>query len=702
MTLGTGNIVQQATGTTASGTTHVVTLPGGTTAGNTVIVAGFLSGLGSFTAPTGTGWVLDSFSAGNLAVNRLSNVGAGATTWTFTTGSADVSAWYAAEVSGLDSDPLDAVIRSLGSVVNGGTLSATAPITVGRSTVGFAFYGTTASAGIAHSWASWTGGFVEQADIGTSGLQGIAAAVAFATDTLVYSTTATLTTTASTASAATIITYRETGTPIVSPLTLLAGMEWGTPGGTGLGLTSGTLGVWNNSTAPTGTWNTNWTVATTSARNSVYGLRVVQSAAAAFVRVGSGQPLGYICTAGFNVRVISATGVVVVAETVQASTRTAQLVYDATATKFGVRSGTTGTIQYQPGTTALNTWVWIDLRVITNATTWTADWRIETASNTYTAQTQATLAGQVPANHSYLAVGSNTSQTVTCDFDDIVISPYSKPYPLGPHEVKILLVDPSGTLTVSGTTANFNTFTANGTLAAWNATTARGAIGELPPTVSASADGLVQVTIAASDYVEMPMQTYALAAKEVVAGVRMYASTWGTSAGGVATFSIRGWQGSIETNLIPVATAFAPGQPTSMSATTPIWRVAMWPSTGGWTQAKLDAAAVRFGFSTDVAPGLSAVYLEIAVAKAVAHSLFGDMAIASLDPNLGGIVAIDVTAPAMGTGDTSLVYEEAGSPTTVPVPEGTLVTSAIGAAFDEDVNRVTLVWPPEPDPIGGP
>jgi hypothetical protein len=697
VTLDASNIIQDAAGTTVSGTTHAVTLPGGTTAGNTIIVFGSAgSGLDTFDAPTGTGWVLDASNSVGAQVSRLSNVGAGATTWTFTTAGANVTAWYVAEVSGLDLvDPKDASITASAAPANGGTMSATTPMTAGRSTIAFAGWSTAADAGLTHTWSAWTNGFVERAEASGSGLQGMAVAFAAATDTQAWSTTATIATADPSSNAgAVIVAYREAGTPIVTPLFLMAGMEWGTHGGAGQGVTNGSLGLWNSSLAPTGTWGTNYLIQAGSARASAFGLRIVQAGAAAFVRFGTPSS-SYIYTVGMNVRVVSATGVVVVSDLASQ----AQLVYDATATKFGVRAGTTGTIQYQPGTTALNTWVWVDLRVNTSGTTWRADWRIETAASTYTDQTQATLAGQTPSVVGNLLLGGNAAQTVTADYDDVVTSLFSAPYPLGPHQIRVLKVDPAGTPTLSGTTTNFQTFTANGTLAAWNATTARNNVDELPPTVSASADGLAQTTIAASDYVEFPMETYTLAAKEVIAGVRMYASMWATSAGGVCTVGLRGWQGSVETVLTPIGSTFSPGQPTAYSATAPVWRVAMWPSTGGWTQAELDAAAVRFGFATDVSPGVSAIYLEVATTATKTKPLFGTMATAEVDPNRAGIVEIDVTAPAMGTGDTSLVYEEAGSPTTVPVPAGTLVTEQIGAIFDEDVNKVTMVWPPEPDPV---
>jgi hypothetical protein len=697
--LSDGNFIQQNTLST-TGTSHVVTLPSGTTAGNTIIAI-FSTQISFPSAPT-TAWVLDRSVSSSIGVYRLPDVAAAQTSWTFTTGVSASPAWYIVELSGLDlGDPFDATATSSGnSVTNGGTMSTgTSGVTAGLDVVAFAIFAVENN--INTTWSGYTNSFTEVAEINGTG-NSLAVACRF-----VSGGTASLQSTATAATTggpyvgyAAIASYRAAGAPVVAPLTHFMGFEWGTNGGTNVTGATGPFGAQAN---PSGTWNTNYLIQAGSARNSSYGLRVVQSAGAAFVRCGIIPASMKTMACGFNVRVVSATGTVVVAE-VSNSIGTeifAQLLYDSSATKFGVRCSTTGTTQWESGTTALNTWRWVDWRFKGSATggTWTSDWRIETGTDTYTDQTQATIAAPTGNFIDTLNLGRNAAQTMTADYDDVVMTRYWGAFPLGPHEVKILTVDPAGTPTISGTAANFGVFTGNTTVAAWNAVNARNAVDEVPPTISAAADGATQITVAASDYMEFPMATYTCTATEFINGVRMLAPMWSATSA-AASIAIRGHDGTDETALATVAAAIM-GAPTAVSATAPVWRCAMWPSTNGWTQTELNAAVLRVGWSGDATPdiGVEALYLEVAIGRTKTRTLFGDMATAEEDPTRLGKISVTVTAPSMGTGDTSLEYEEAGSPTTVNVPEGTVVTEQIGATFDEDVNRITMEWPPEPDPV---
>jgi hypothetical protein len=709
MSLSTANIIQENSfQDSATATTRVVSLPGGTTAGNSVLLF-ITSGGGNpkVTAPDAR-WVLDlSNTALTQQVFRLPNVGAGETSWTFTPTAAAMTAWYCAEVSGLDDDPLDTSLATQFTVANGGTGTAanTSP-TGGLSTLAFAAISNTdTGTGHTYTWSGWTNGFTERVDTGGPTAPGMAVAVNASTSTITWSTTATLASTdVSSSPAWLMVAYREKGTPIVNPLYHLAGFEWGHHGGGGTLL--GVNNMWANNSVPTGTWGTAYLIQAASARTSGYGLRMVQAGAAARVPHGT-LPSGVTTVVvGLNVRVVSGSGVVIVCELTGTSASgpsvtAMQLVYDVTATKFGVRCGTTGTIQYQSGTTALNTWVWVDVRAKIGSTTWTADWQLETGTNTYTMQTSASLTAQDNGWISTFRTGGNAAQTVTMDFDDLVLSQFGPLFPLGPHNVKVLKVDPAGTPTISGTTANFNTFASNGTLTAWNATTARNAIDELPATISASADGVVQVTVAASDYAEFPMETYTLGPQETIAGVRMVCPMWCTSAGGAVTAGFRGWDGTAETVLIAIGSTFNPAQPTAYATGAPLWRTAMWQVTNGWTQTMLNAAALRFGFATDVAPGLQALYLEIAVGKTRTRSALGDVVDVDEDYSRQGIVSVTTIAPASAA-DTSLYYEVATVPTTVVVPQGTTVTTQLNAAFPGDVNYLAVSPPPEPPPLEEP
>lgn len=702
MPLGVDNVVHENTGAvTTAGTSHVVSLAGtdSTTAGNTVLVF-FKTNVSS---PVSPGFVESRNAGAVLFAFHKSDVADGETSWTFTTGANDVSQWVVYEMSNVDLvEPLDASVATAGppGVANGGTMSTgTTPLNAGLHTVQFAAFAATKNS----STESWSGyvpsDFEEVADLDSAGAN-LAVARRFVTGaTGTFSTTATLATSqgAAVTSYALLVAYRAADSPIVAPLAFHASFDWLTHGG--MNSHSGITNMTGSAlTQTSGTWGTNYLIQASSARNSAGGLRIVQVGAAGQVHIGNlGTKSGSF---GFDARVVSATGTVVVAEVGdQASSTTyAQVLYDSAATKFGVRAGTTGTVSWESGTTALNTWRWIDLRVKTTTTTWHADWRIETGTDIYTDQAGADLAGQTAGLTIYcLAFGDNAAQTMTADFDNAIMSAYYVAYPLGPHNLKLLTVDPAGTPTVSGTTTNFSVFTANGTLAAWNAVNARNAVDEVPPTISAAADGVAQTAAAATNYIEFPMDTYTLAANETVVGVRALAVLGSGTGAGAGDIAVRGWDGTAETALASVSQV-TPGSATAISSTVPRWLTAMWQSVNGWTQAELAAAALRVGFSADATPDMwvHAIYLEIAVGKTTPRALFGDLASAEEDPNRLGTVSVTVTPP---TGyDTDLYYEETGAPTTVPVTGGTTVTEQINATFPEDTNYIAAYPAAEPDP----
>lgn len=687
--LGVDNVIQENTGTTASGTSHVVTLPSGTATGNTVMVF-FSCSLQPTLAAFAV--VKNQFE---LWAEVYSDVGAGETSWTFTSLSAQTTAWYAVELSNVDPvEPLDASSSGNASVGNGGTLSTgTTGLNAGLSTVQFAVFG--GGAHTSSSWAGYTNGFTEVADVSATSVgNGLAVARNFRDgSTGTFESTATLTTSSgASATYSMMLVFRAADAPIVAPLNTFAGFDWGTHGG---GAASGSISMFGGVSSPGGTWGTNYLIQAGSARNSAYGLRIVQSAAAGYVRLGN---LGgaYSAAAGFNVRVVSASGTPVVAAVVSnAGSALAQVVYDSSTSKFGVQCGTTGTVSWASTTTALNTWVWIDLRFKCTTSTWHAEWRLETGAGVYTDQAGADLTGQSVAKFVYqLQLGYAAAQTMTADFDDALLSAYYVAYPLGPHECRLLTVDPAGTPAVSGTSTNFSVFTANGTLGAWNAVNARNAVDEVPVTISAAADGVTQTAAAASDYMEFPMATYTLGPTEYVAGVRMMAAIGSGTGAGAGDIAVRGWDGTTETALASVS-QLTPGSPTAITSTVPLWRCAMWQSTNGWTQAELDAAALRAGFSADATPDMwiHVLYLEVAIGQTRTSPLFGDLASAEVDPTRLGVVSVTMTAP--DSGDASLYYETNTSPTTVPVTAGSAVTQQINAADQPTTNYVAAYWPPE-------
>jgi hypothetical protein len=698
------DFVHENNGTeTSSTTSHVVSLAGAdsTAAGNTVLVFMTMSSAVGVTPPSG--FVQDvSGGGGNVFAFRKSDVAASETSWTFTTALGQIAAWYVVEVSNVDLvEPLDSSSSgNTGNRSNGQTLSSgTTSLNAGLSSVAFVvFRAVKANSGDVQSWSGYTNGFEEVADnhgpVGNPGEQIAVARKLQDGSTTTFESTATFATSIGGAAATNslAVVYRSADSPVVAPLAGIWGFEWGTAGGMG---NNSVTGLGGYSSGATGTFGTNYTVSATAARNSSYGLRLSPSAALVGVPLGVFSPSVQAATASFNVRVVSATGTPVVASFNSSTTTRMQLLYDPSATKFGVRCGASGTVQWQSGTTALSAWVYVQFRLRINATTWTADWQIDSV-----AQTQATLSGQSSSSTMDVFVcgyGGGT-QTMTADYDDVVISKYYSAYPLGVHDVKLLTVDTGGTPSVSGTSSNFSVFTANGTLAAWNATNARNAVDDAPPTISASADGVVQTAVAASDYMEFPMATYTCAYDEVIAAVRALFPEWGGTGSGTGTIGYRGYDGTTETTFQAASASYDADSLTAASASYPRWLAAMWPSSNGWTQSELNAAALRVGFSTDATPdmGVHAMYLEVAVRTLdpVRVATLGESDEFKVDlyvhPYTSASVSYVITNDD-ATRDVTFDYSISGTPQT-PVVVGPSANSTLQLNADAfgDISDITL------------
>jgi len=359
--------------------------------------------------------------------------------------------------------------------------------------------------------------------------------------------------------------------------------------------------------------------------------------------------------------------------------------------QIGVQIGA-GAEQLSVATVVADTWYSLDIRLdqsTPDGSTYTADWQLDGV-----AQAQATLAGQVAnATVDHFYIGWQTAVTATVRYDDIVVATRYGQYPIGDVTILPLKVDPAGTLTISGTSTNFQTFTLNGTMAAWNATTARGAIDDIPPVTGGSADGLAQVAAAAADYVEIPMETLQAAPGATVRAVGLVACGWAAS-GSVATLGLRGWDGTAETTLLAAADPL-------LDATSAVWVCKLYTPSGGWSQAKLDALAFRVGFSGDATPdiGIHAILAEVATQPAVVVQAFGEAggvaAAGQMDPVTGGVLGVTVDTPA-GQG-TTLNWEAGGTPGSQAVAPASSHTETFGAADSSVVTFVEIVS----DPVEG-
>lgn len=623
----------------------VVTHPdaGGTTAGTSVVVVILNPVLRVATVPSG--FISASASNATELMFIKPNVAGGETSWTFAMSGPVTGHWYVAEVDDVMlEDPFDGISTGGGGTVANGATSTTVGVANGSSSgVALAIYSTNkAGASDVQSWSDWTNGFAERVDVmppGGSTGRGIAVAWKAYDGWSTMNTVATFSTSAASAGVANkMFLLRSADASINAPLNYLTTFGFGTHAGMG----SSYVGTASTSTSPlagssgltafpAGTWGTNYRVGAYG-RDGRTGLEVVCSASVANVNLPRVD--ANVFAFGGNVQAVSGSGTpeALRFESILVSLAAGpalSLLYDVTNEKFGLQwEG--GTTVWQTGTTPTGTHVWVDVRIRMNASTFHADWSVETGTGDGSQTAPADLTGQSSTLSNIRPyLGGLSSQTATFRYSDIVYSRYSGAYPLGPHVVRVLVPETTGS-TVSGTSTNFSRFTANGTLATLTADTVGALLDDIPPTISASSDGIVQTAVAASDYVQVAMTTYTLASDEIIAGVRAFASLWGGTGSGTGTLGFRGYDGTTETTFIAASTSFDPDSLTTASATYPMWHTAMWSAGTAWNQTKLDAAALRGGFSTDATPdmGFSCMGLEVATrqvaAPVVVHRLTSD------------------------------------------------------------------------------
>lgn len=614
-----------------SGTSHTISHPdavNGTTEGSTILLYTNWGGTPTVTMPAG--WELDQIRK----AFRYNNTGVGELSWTFTTSVAAELVGYIIEVNGLDLvDPLDVAVTGTtsGTTANGGTRNTnTSALNPGSQVLAVAvFMADRLVTGDTASWSGYTNSFTELADVTPASFLGnIAVATRIIDGPGTFTCTATLATSSGTALATEgwILLFRAEDASLNAPLVGFTGYEFGTAGGMGNAVPYHPAGITAGTAGSPGTFGTGYAVESTAARDTGYGFRLTSSAAVVWTNAlpqisGAGR-----AAVSFDIRAVSGSGTPIVAYLTK--TGTAVVVrYNFTTEQFGIEWNG-GTTAWQTGTTPLGTWTNICFGALFKGTTHTMAWWIETGDGAQTAP--ADLTGQSVGTTAQLIWGTPVAETFVMNYDNAVESAYFAAHPLMPHRVVPVVPEPTGT-TVVGTAANFKRFTANGTLA--NVDGTEGAlVDEIPPTISASADGVCQVTTATSDYLNLPMQNPTLAADDIIAGVRFVASEWGGTGSGTGTLGWRGYDGVTETIFVDgTATTRDPDSLTAASATYPIWantlasaglgNPTLWAgaSNGAWTPTRLNAAAIRMGFSNDATPDMGAtlVMLEVALRTAV-------------------------------------------------------------------------------------
>ncbi len=627
--------VNQGTGTTVS-------LPSATTSGNTIIIFASTLGWGTLGNPIVSGFTRDAPFAGvnSEAAIVSKQTSGGETSWTISLATGSRVDWVVHEREGLDGEfRVDVTDNSITNSLAHGNLGESSAY----DGVAYALHSSYISTGgVAPAIDSQTGGFAEFAEQNQNDgtiANVMAVSQKYLQQPTVNSSTATATGVTPTRSVSLICVYAASGARRAADVDFCTGFEYGAVSSP----TNAPLAV----NALFTDFSGSPTIVSTSPRNGTYCLEISGTSNIQYVGWDS-NVLGATTSTKFQVErfcfmfVTSLPG----ADLQLFSMTGVTGFYRSASQKIEIKKGT-GTAVLSDATVSANVWIGIDLRLDPRTTTHTVDWSVDYNANDATAavaQTQASGTGTALQAFT-LRLGRETAGTGTVRYDDVVHSRIPGHYPLGDMAVFRLNPDPAGTLTISGTTANFNTFTANGTMAAWNAATALAAIDDMPPTIGASADGIAQITAAGSDYVIIPMETYNLAANGYTArGVRLIVCGWAAS-GTAAGLGIHGYNGTDYTLFIQADAAF--------DNTAAQWVCAMVRTTGrpSWVQANLDALEARVGYSSDATPdvGIHAVIAELVCRKSQTEDLFGssgDLYVtAKRDPDTLGLIGFTVEIP---------------------------------------------------------
>lgn len=688
--------VQPSNSGTFTGTSATATLPIGTTAGSTLIL---VISCGGSTIPTVTGFTNDSPTISATARTYVfrKTMTAGETSWGFTVSLAVPGIWIVFEKDGLDpSFPVDVKQASLANVTSG-TAVATGSVAATSYDAWelCLFTGFDSASTTPPILSGFSAGYTEisaltnnngtasvSSSIVTRDTRQIGAKSCSATSSVALGATRPV-------ASGWIIVYTCLDAQREANIAHFLGFKVGTTAGIATGVAIGVAGTQTRYVE----------TMTGSPAMGANGMTLASTAAAENITTGQ-LPIAAtsLCTVQwFRFRFdgsLPSTNVELVF--IDATGSTATLRFIQASSKLGLKLST-GTEVLSDTTVTADTWLTVDVRYIFTSTAHTADWQIDYGlGGGVVAQTTAT----------FTAAGSGTTPNTRLGWTNAITVPgityqgwlhsnVAGHYPLGASDWSFQLLgpDPAATPTVSGTAANFQTFTANGTLAAWNATTARDNVDDWPPVFGASADGFVAVTASATDYVEVPMTTYDASGIGSIRAVRIVMPIWAASAT-AATCRIIGWDGTTATTL------FAEANPTTDNSATPGWVCKMWRPSGGWTQAKLNAAAIRFGANDatpDVGPHAVGMIVAVQLAKTYRIASAEDDTFTvdgRLDPVSDGVTALVVTAP-VGDRGATLEYVLNGSTVTRTVNPGSTLTEPVDAADWPSVSRITIM----PDPV---
>jgi hypothetical protein len=654
VSLSTDNIIQQATGS-FEGASGTVSLPVATTAGSLVLICVALASDSSVAStslktnvPTGGAGTFvalaNSRSGGNtraaVDIHAQRNVAAGETSWTLAVASGTPQVtWSVFELFGVGLDPYDTwyvtcnFCSDANSLVSSTTHDIYAPqsgTTTCLETLGISVFAATSADTTAPVISTYTMNHLstsvaqESTQVAQDGRANATCAMS-----LGVAFTSVLETDGFTAAAAVspnsylscaqVVLYAD-GARFRPDYVWIFGAEIGTA----TNLSVGSAAV--TGTAPFNVVVGTPEIVTTHPRSGTYGLKL-SSTSAAESCAKTLADLG-ITTRTWSERFhcyfeTSLPGVDVELYSVEAGSLANGVVitYRTASQKIGVKIGT-GTEVLSDTVVAADKHIGVDFRYDTRATTHTCDWQVDydslDTSAPPVAQTKASTSGMTAADITTVRTGWTTAITATVFYDDLVSASTFGVYPIGDQRIVPLKVDPAGTPSIVGTTANFNTFVNNGTMSAWSGTDARARLANIPPIVGASASGVAQVTAAGSDYMLIPMETFVSAPTSSPRAARAYLAGWAKSAL-AATIAVRMWD---ETGTPVEPSSIQSALDHGFDDVSLRWICFMIrpESDPGYlyTQAHVDAFALQLGLSGDATPdvGFCGALVELCVTPA--------------------------------------------------------------------------------------
>lgn len=699
-----------------------VTLPTGVDAASTVMLA--VAVLSANTVPGQAAWTtLTAASTGNVRIARLqrssvNGLTGGDSSWTLTGFTvSSLVAWIVWEQPGVDpawemSQDYDATVTNTTS----GTSAAASTPAAGTTGYDEGLFATFAQRETGATPASFTGYTADWAEVdqvsGTDGTNSITLAVAARAvqQPAVYSCSATTsqTLTATDSAAGTINGAFAKGSRVAPDVIYIEAAEQLTLAHTAPSGSSDTL---------IGTVVGNVVASSAGARSGGGGIVVTAAGAAANFQTPALAQAGFWAPFTRHFEIVgSLPGSRVRLWTIPPSAGNATVAVDIRSDgKLGVTVGT-GTEQVSDAVVTADQWFGVDLLLDGRALSVKADWQVRYNAETSggsgsaagVAQTQASFGASATTTWGLAqTVGPTSAATITFRTADAFAGRLPQHYPVGDLRTKLLLLDAAATPTVNGTVGNFAHITNNATGSTLTTgaplATARDNLREgPPPDIGSGQDGICQITAASGDYIDFPFEDADWAALGLVPrGVSLVAVGWGASTT-AANIGLSLYDGTTD---YPGIGAFSTGALDlgfSNSTTAPVTvRRVIQTSLGnriGWTPAQVNALKARIGRSSDATPdkGFLWVGLIVACSPVSNRTLFGGLASMQADPETEGIQQVTVTPPSGY--DTTLHYEEAGTPTDVPVTGGATVTEVIQAPDAPTVNYIAAYPAAEPAP----